>query len=89
MIRGPLSALVFIFAFAQPTYASETVPEDDHATAEEAENIDPAIAALPASMRRHGVAGHVPPPEGLEILDPDILARMRERLILISQDGEQ
>lgn len=45
------------------------------------EQVDPE-AGLPESMRQHGVIGHVPPLTGLPLLDPEILARMRERLVV-------
>ncbi len=45
--------------------------------------------AAPASMRRHGVIGHVVPPAGISILDADTLSGMRDRLILfIRTQGE-
>jgi hypothetical protein len=40
-------------------------------------------------MLRHGVAGYVPPPEGIAILDPAILAAMRERLIMYVPEKSQ
>jgi hypothetical protein len=61
-------------------------PEAEEETEAEAGPTEPP---LPASMRRHGVIGRVPLPDGMDILDPDILARMRERLVLISPNVQE
>ncbi len=56
---------------------------------EKVDQAEAAEAKLPNSMRSHGVIGHVAPMEGLPLLDPKILERMRERLILLPQDLRQ
>lgn len=56
---------------------------------EDTKEAQPADPALPASMQLHGVIGHVPPMKGLPLLDPEILARMRERLIVQSQGADK
>ncbi|MBW4961670.1 hypothetical protein [Sulfitobacter sp. CW3] len=73
-----------------------TVPDIGHASgatkAAEEEDTTEVITTgppLPASMRHHGVIGHVPLPDGMDILDADILARMRDRLIVFSQHVEE
>lgn len=58
-------------------------------TTEEEAEAGPTEPPLPASMRRHGVIGRVPLPDGMDILDADILARMRERLVIYSQSAQE
>jgi hypothetical protein len=89
MIRGPLCALFSVWALALPAYAVGPASADDHGTADETEGVDPIAVTLPASMLRHGIAGYVPPPEGIDILDPAILVVMRDRLIMYVQDNAQ
>lgn len=85
MIRPlPLIALLALLAgpgFAASEPKKEGGEKDDNAAAEEAK--------LPNSMRRHGGIGHVPPMEGLPLFDPEVLERMRERLIILSQGADQ
>lgn len=52
----------------------------------EEQQLDPGQAALPGTMRRHGVIGRLTVPEGVNILDADILARMRDRLVIYTQE---
>ncbi|MEX3314463.1 hypothetical protein [Sulfitobacter sp. PS-8MA] len=70
---------------AGPALAAPAAQEEAGDTAKDA----PAAPALPASMQSHGVIGHVPPLTGLPLLDPEILARMRERLIVLSQEPDK
>lgn len=68
-----------------PAFAAGPAKEEDA----EAEKEAAAAARLPNSMRQHGVIGHVPPLAGMPLFDPSILARMRERLILLSHDTDK
>ncbi len=89
MIRTALAALFGLWAFVGPVYAAEPAPANDHAMDDEATATEPTGPTLPTSMLRHGVAGYVPPPEGIAILDPAILAAMRERLIMYVPEKSQ
>ncbi|KZY53089.1 hypothetical protein HKX23_11830 [Sulfitobacter sp. KE29] len=82
----PLPLIVLIALLAGPGLAAGPAKEKD---AEEVDKTAEAEARLPNSMRRHGVIGHVPPMEGLPLLDAAVLERMRERLIVLSQGAEQ
>ncbi|WPZ22487.1 hypothetical protein T7987_04385 [Sulfitobacter faviae] len=82
----PLPLIVLIALLAGPGLAAGPAKEKD---AEEVDKTAEAEARLPNSMRRHGVIGHVPPMEGLPLLDAEVLERMRERLIVLSQGAEQ
>ncbi|WP_394419086.1 hypothetical protein [Sulfitobacter sp. 1A13421] len=82
----PLPLIVLIALLAGPGLAAGPAKEKD---AEEVDKTAEAEARLPNSMRRHGVIGHVPPMEGLPLLDAEMLERMRERLIVLSQGAEQ
>jgi hypothetical protein len=84
IVRLPLIALLALLA--GPGLAASKAKEEGE------EKVDKAVEAeakLPNSMRRHGVIGHVPPMEGLPLLDPQVLERMRERLIVLSQGARQ
>lgn len=82
----PLPLIALIALLAGPGLAAGPAKEKD---AEEVDKTAEAEARLPNSMRRHGVIGHVPPMEGLPLLDAEVLERMRERLIVLSQGAEQ
>ncbi|MFG6579599.1 hypothetical protein ACGYK1_09370 [Sulfitobacter sp. 1A13191] len=82
----PLPLIALIALLAGPGLAAGPAKEKD---AEEVDKTAEAEARLPNSMRRHGVIGHVPPMEGLPLLDAEMLERMRERLIVLSQGAEQ
>ena len=82
----PLPLIVLIALLAGPGLAAGPAKEKD---AEEVDKTAEAEARLPNSMRRHGVIGHVPPMEGLPLLDAEVLERMRERLIVLLQGAEQ
>ncbi|MFG6568470.1 hypothetical protein [Sulfitobacter sp. 1A13679] len=82
----PLPLIALIALLAEPGLAAGPAKEKD---AEEVDAAAEAEARLPNSMRRHGVIGHVPPMEGLPLLDAEVLERMRERLIVLSQGAEQ
>ncbi len=82
MMLRQLTLCVLLALLAGPAFAAAKAKEKD---TDKAEKEEPAEPALPASMREHGVIGHVPPMEGLPLIDADILARMRERLIVLSQ----
>ena len=82
----PLPLIVLIALLAGPGLAAGPTKEKD---AKEVDKTAEAEARLPNSMRRHGVIGHVPPMEGLPLLDAEVLERMRERLIVLSQAAEQ
>lgn len=84
MRRLPLIALIALLA--GPGLAAS---KDEEKGAEADDKAAAAEARLPDSMRRHGVIGHVPPMEGLPLLDPAVLERMRERLIVLSQGAKQ
>ncbi|WP_341232984.1 hypothetical protein [uncultured Sulfitobacter sp.] len=80
-MRGCLLLALLALWAVPDTGQAAGAPEAAEETEAEAGPTEPP---LPASMRRHGVIGRVPLPDGMDILDPDILARMRERLVLIS-----
>ncbi|WP_411975761.1 hypothetical protein [Sulfitobacter faviae] len=82
----PLPLIALIALLAGSGLAAGPAKEKD---AEEVDKTAEAEARLPNSMRRHGVIGHVPPMEGLPLLDAEVLERMRERLIVLSQGAEQ
>ena len=82
----PLPLIALIALLAGPGLAAGAAKEKD---AEEVDKTAEAEARLPNSMRRHGVIGHVPPMEGLPLLDAEVLERMRERLIVLSQGAQQ
>ncbi|MDF3350951.1 MULTISPECIES: hypothetical protein [unclassified Sulfitobacter] len=82
----PLPLIALIALLAGPGLAAGPAKEKD---AEEVDKTAEAEARLPNSMRRHGVIGHVPPMEGLPLLDAEVLERMRERLIVLLQGAEQ
>ncbi|MFG6583209.1 hypothetical protein [Sulfitobacter sp. 1A12779] len=82
----PLPLIVLIALLAGPGLAAGPAKKKD---AEEVDKTAKAEARLPNSMRRHGVIGHVPPMEGLPLLDAEVLERMRERLIVLSQGAQQ
>ena len=82
----PLPLIALIALLAGPGLAAGPAKEKD---AEEVDKTAEAEARLPNSMRRHGVIGHVPPMEGLPLLDAEVLKRMRERLIVLLQGAEQ
>ena len=82
----PLPLIALIALLAGPGLAAVPAKEKD---AEEVDKTAEAEARLPNSMRRHGVIGHVPPMEGLPLLDAEVLERMRERLIVLLQGAEQ
>jgi len=86
MILRQLTICAMLALLAGPALSAAAAKEDDGDKAESEEATGPA---LPASMRRHGVIGHVPPMESLPLIDPAILARMRERLILLSQEAKE
>ncbi|MEQ5826927.1 hypothetical protein J3456_06090 [Sulfitobacter sp. NFXS29] len=81
----PLPLIALIALLAGPGLAAGPAKEKD---AEEVDKTAEAEARLPNSMRRHGVIGHVPPMEGLPLLDAEVLERMRERLIVLSQGAK-
>jgi hypothetical protein len=80
MTRAAL--LLALALLAQAGAADAAGPSHAEEETEEKPEIDPAEAALPNTMRRHGVIGHVPRQEGLDILDAEILAGMRARLVM-------
>lgn len=80
MMLRHLTIAMLLALLAGPASAAAAAKEKDEVKEEE-----PTEPALPASMRQHGVIGHVPPMEGLPLINPEILARMRERLIVLSQ----
>jgi hypothetical protein len=67
-------------AFAAPDAKEEEKTEKDAQAATE--------PLLPRSLRIHGVIGYIELPDGIEILDPAILARMRARLAEKAGTGE-
>ncbi|SFT09205.1 hypothetical protein SAMN04488040_3119 [Sulfitobacter marinus] len=84
MKRYALLAVVAVCAMPDISHAAgdaETTTKDAEAVATK--------PPLPASMQRHGVIGRVPLPDGMDILDADILARMRDRLIILSQTPKE
>lgn len=86
MMRAlPLPLIALVALLAGPGLAAST---DDEKDAEKVDKAAEAEARLPNSMRRHGVIGHVPPMVGLPLLDPEVLERMRERLIVLSQGAK-
>lgn len=85
IVHLPLIALVALLA--GPGLAASEAKEEEGK--EKVDKAAEAEAKLPNSMRRHGVIGHVPPMEGLPLLDPQVLERMRERLIVLSQGAHQ
>ena len=84
MARLPLFA--FMALLAGPALAAGAAKDKGEEKVDQAEA---AEAKLPHSPRSHGVIGHVAPMEGLPLLDPEILERMRERLIVLSQGVRQ
>ena len=81
----PLPLIALAALLAGPGLSAST---DDEKGAEKVDKAAEAEARLPNSMRRHGVIGHVPPMVGLPLLDPEVLERMRERLIVLSQGAK-
>ena len=77
--------VVVLMLAASPLYAAgptEPAKSDDDATA--AKN----IMALPRSMVPQGVIGRLVPKDGYNLLDPDVLIKMRKDLI-VSSDAVQ
>lgn len=81
----PLPLIALVALLAGPGLAAGPAKEKD---AEEVDKTAEAEARLPNSMRQHGVIGHVPPMEGLPLLNAEVLERMRERLIVLSQGAK-
>ncbi|MFT6090897.1 hypothetical protein [Sulfitobacter sp.] len=81
-----LLALVALWAVPNIGHAAGAAKAAEE---EDTTEVIPTGPPLPASMRHHGVIGHVPLPDGMDILDADILARMRDRLIVFSQHVEE
>ncbi|WP_139226294.1 hypothetical protein [Sulfitobacter dubius] len=85
MARLPLFA--FMALLAGPALAAGAAKDKGEEKVDQ--EAEAAEAKFPNSMRSHGVIGHVAPMEGLPLLDPEILERMRERLIVLSQGVRQ
>ncbi|SHF49603.1 hypothetical protein SAMN05444339_1075 [Loktanella atrilutea] len=89
MTVARLGLIAGVWVLALPAFAAGSDPAVDHAPAAAADTADPTAPPLPTSMQRHGIAGHVPPPEGIAILDPAILAAMRSRLVIYAREPEE
>tara|TARA_R110002049_G_scaffold29972_2_gene101933 strand:- start:25329 stop:25595 length:267 start_codon:yes stop_codon:yes gene_type:complete len=86
MMRMLPLALAAYWALTGPGHAAGSAAAKEE-PAEDETKADPTAPILPASMRRHGVIGHVVAPEGVDILDPHMLSQMRDRLIIYVQDN--
>ena len=73
--RALLGAL--FAALCAPAFAAST---DDAAKNDEKQRPPAERSLLPRSMQINGVIGHVELPDGFDVFDPEILARMRARL---------
>jgi len=76
--------LILLSGGAAFAAAPEAPPTDGTDAAEE-----DAARGLPASMRKHGVIGHIPSEGDYNILDPGILTDMRSALILLGEGAAE
>lgn len=68
-----VALLAFVVLTASANAAEPEEPQKPEA--------DDTKSALPATFEKHGIIGRITLPDGIAVLDSDVLSQMRDRLV--------